>query len=834
MSSGVDGRNPKGAPTEREEKDHRIHSPILHPAPARANLQPNPSASPKSPRQFIFPYNGSSPVLQAHTNSHHPLEALRRLQHPPPMSTSSCSLSSPTLPANSTAQRSPRTPTPQSSSQGQRTPQTPETPSSPQLGALSSPPPSSPMAMVGGGRGQHTGAPHPHGVIVGGSPISSPSLSPSVHNMNCVSPHQRSHHPSASPSSLSEGGSSAAAGGGLMGSNLSQRKKSSSSSPQSPLSGGSPKPGPNFPKYKLDEILEQFKNSGSSSTNNHHLLLPTNPTLLTNQSSSSNPHALSSKPSKRIRSVTPGSGPPGFELNAVGPSGLTLGPFLNHLQSHQSRLPHPPSFPASSLLSAAAKAQLANQITQGQGSSVSSNPVSLPSSLELLKEAQQQPSSKVTISTLHNSHPSSSTASIRPPHPSFASASSILFPPTHSLAQSRASSLPHLPPTAERSASHRKRQRRSPTVLPQRDTQLLANGLPKTPPGDASSATAINLSSSTSFPSSSHSSSTSAVQNQNAVMLENHHPPLPGLMPRLPAPRQIAQLSRPPRQTEALDFTTYLTPTPLGLDPPTQPLSALLHLLSVQNAQAAASASNAASAQPGSVSSEGGGHTNKPSPRLSPSSPSPHSNLKHRQTRSPCPNTNPLPLVQPPLSPAPSSQFRSVQSPSHPQSDKSSPLQRLSPPAVLPNSELLNSSSSLPQHSSRTPSDKHQSTENRLPTTDSAFPALLQEASQQGTVAGSIPTSVEMSHPQGTVSVATSSSPKPLDLSNHVLALLAASSTVPQGEGSTSDRITDVEMSSQENPTAGKDIFLLVFCISIKILYKFPNAYLTSMISRAC
>lgn len=820
MSSGVDSRNPKRVLVEQEEKDHGIHSPKLHQVPARphTNLHPNPCASPKSSHQFIYPYNGSSPVLHTTTNSHHPLEALRRLHHPPPIPTSSCSLSSSTFPAYNSAQRSPHTPTPQNACQGRRTPKTPETPGSPRLGPLSSPPPSSPMTMVGGGRGAQTHAYHPHGVIVGGSPISpSPSLSPSVHNMNCVSPHQRSRHPSASPSSLSEGGgSTAAAGGGLMLSNFSQRRKSTSSSPHSPLSGGSPNPSPHLPKYKLEEILEQFKNSGNSSTNNHQLLIPTNPTLLTNQSSS-NPHALCLKPSKSTKSPTPSSGPLSFELNSAGPSSLPLGPFLNHHHSHQSRLPLPPSFPASSLLSAAAKAQLANQITQGQSSNVASNPVSLPSSLEVLKEAQQQPSSKVTTnSTLHNSHPSSSIASIRPSHPSLASASSILFPPSHSLAQSLASSLPHLPPTAERSASHRKRQRRSPTVLSVlRDTQQLANGLPKTPPGDAISATAINLSSSSaSFPSSSHSSSTSAVQNQNAVMLENHHHLLPGQTPRLPAPRQIAQLSRPLRQNEALDFTTHLTPTPLGLDPPTQPLSALLHLLSVQNAQA--SASNFASAQPGSASNEGGGHTNKQSPRQSPSSPARHSNVRHRQTQSPCPNsnTNPLPMVPHPLSPPPpSSQFRSVQSPSHPKSTKSSPLQRHSPSStVLPNSNLaLHNSNSPSQHTSPPPSDKYQLIENHIPIIDSVSQAPLREASPQGTVAreigsNSISTSVDLSNSQSSVSMAISSSPKPLDLSNHVLAILAASSTVPQGEGCSSDRITDV-MSSQENPTAGKDTF---------------------------
>ncbi|XP_068453527.1 methyl-CpG-binding domain protein 5/6 homolog sba [Clinocottus analis] len=807
ISSGVDSRNPKRILLDREEEDHSIYHPKLHPVPARthSNLHINPSVSPKSSHQFIYPYNGSSPVLHTGTNSHHPLDALRRLQHPSPLPASSCSSSTSPFPAYSTAQRSPRTPTPQ----GQRTPKTPETPGSPRLGPLSTPPPSSPMSMAGGGRGAQTHVHHPHGVIVGGSPLSpSPSLSPSVHNMNCVSPHQRSRHPSASPSPLSDqGGGSTAAGGGLMGSNLPQRRKSTSSSPHSPLPSGSPIPSPHFPKYKLEDILEQFKNSGNNSTNNHHLLLPTNLSLLTNQSST-NPSAPSSKPSKSTMSQIPSAAPPCFGLNSAETSCLPLGPFLNQHHSHQGKLSNPTSFPASSLLSAAAKAQLANQITQGQSSKVASN-LSLPSSLEVLKDGQQ--SSKVTNSTLHSSHSLSSKGSTRPPHPSLAAASTVLFPPSHSLAQSLASSLPHLPPVTERNASHRKRQRRSPTVLSMlRDTQQLTNGPQKTPPGDSVSATVMNLSSSSSsFPTSLHSSSTSALQNQNAVMLENHHHHLlPGQTPRLPVSRQMAHLSRPPRQTEALDFTTGLTPTPLGLDPPTQPLSALLHLLSVQNAQA--SASHSASAQPGSVSLEGGGHTNIQSPRRSPSSPASHSNARHSQTRSPCRtgNTNSLHSVLQPLSPPPtSSQFRLAQSPTRHQSTKSSPQLRHSTcSATLPNSSLaLHNSCSPSRHTFQ-----HQPTENHIPTMYSVSQEQLQETSPQDTVATEIGTksmnsSMDLSQSQGSVSTAISSSPKPLDLSNHVLALLAASSTAPQGEGSSSDRTTDVVMSSQGNPTAGSD-----------------------------
>uniref|UniRef100_A0A3Q4G3H8 Mucin-17-like n=1 Tax=Neolamprologus brichardi TaxID=32507 RepID=A0A3Q4G3H8_NEOBR len=613
-----------------------------------------------------------------------------------------------------TPQRSPRTPTPQSNSQSQRTPKTPETPVSPRLGPLSSPPPSSPVTLGGGGRGTQTHPHHPHVVIVGGS--TPPSLSPSVHNLS-MSPHQRSCHPSASPSSLSEqGGGLPAAGGTLMGNNLPQRRKSTSSSPHSPLSSGSPNPSPQLPKYKLEDILEQFKNSGNSSTNNHHLLNPNNPSLLTNQSSS-NPHGLSSKSSKTPTST---AGSQVFGLNSAGPSSLPLGPYLNHHHSHQGKLPHPASFPASSLLSAAAKAQLANQITQGQRSNVASNAVSLASSLEVLKEAQQQQASKVTNSTLHNT------------------ASTVFFPPSHSLVQSLASSSSHLPQSAERNTSYRKRQRRSPTVLSMlTDTKQLCNGLRKTPPEDAVSAT-------------------------NAIMLDNHHQLLSGQMPRFPAPRQTAQLSRPLRPNEALDFTTGPTPTatPLGLDPPTQPLSALLHLLSLQNAQATVSASSSALAQSGSVSVEGGGHTNKQSPKQSPSSPTHQSNVRDLPTRSPCrtDNTNSPPLSPQPLSPPPpSSQFTSAQSHLHRQSTKSTPLQKDSSCTVLPNSDFHNSSSPS-QQTPPSPFGKHQRTDNHIPSVDPASQSSLQVASPQGTSEFGDPKISTLTKPPATSPGLTSSS----------------------------------------------------------------------------
>lgn len=348
-NSAVDSRHPKRGHIDREE-DRSVYHPKHHPAPTRPHnsLHQNPCVSPKSPHHFIYPQNGSSPILQSTTNSHHPLDPIRRPHHGPPLPP--CSVPNQSFPMG---YRSPRTPTPHSTCSGQRTPKTPDTPTSPRLGPLSSPPPSSPKT-VGGVR-----------VSQIHHPQVSPLSSPLPHN--CVSPHQRSRHPSASPSSISEHGEAIG------------RRKSSSSSPHSPLPCGSP--NSLFPKYKLEDILEQFKNTGGA--NSHQLPFPVNPSILTNQSHQAMSQKLTNSPV-----------PTTYGLN----SNLHMPPLVIH--HGQKRLQHSSSFPASSLLSAAAKAQLTNQIPQGQASNVGSPSVSVASSLEFVKEAQH--TSKVTYSTLHN------------------------------------------------------------------------------------------------------------------------------------------------------------------------------------------------------------------------------------------------------------------------------------------------------------------------------------------------------------------------------------------------------------------------------------------------
>ncbi|KAM9785821.1 uncharacterized protein mbd6 [Neosynchiropus ocellatus] len=789
----VDSCNPKRTHIKGEEDGRgNCHSkPLPKPSRTQNNLYPNPVASPKSPQQFVYPYNGSSPGIHTETSSHHPLEALKRLQHPP-FSLPSSSSSSSSLPAYCFSQRSQRNPPPQNVNQCHRTSKTPEIPSSPRSRLHASPPP---LTTGSGGTGQPAPTHHPH--KIGGSPSSrSPSLSPSVHNIN-ASPHQRSRHPSSSPSPLSDqgGGSTPVmAGEGLLASNLRHRRKSASSSPQPPLSCSS-NPNSHFPKYKLEDVLEQFKNSGNISTSNH-LLISTN-TFLTNQSSA-NPHARTLKTLKSTVSPIPSTGLHSFVSNSAAACSSPLGPFQNH-HSNQSKPPLPASFPASSLLSAAAKAQLANQLNQVQGSNMANNQESVSTSTEELKETHQQQSAKVKNSTLLNSQLPSPVVHARAHHPSLASVSPVLFPTSQSMAPSLASSLPHLPFPVERSALHRKRHRRSPTTLTiTRNTQQLANGPRKTPPGGAVSSSVINLSSSASPPVA-HPSSTSDVLGQSTDMLENQSHP--GKTLGLANMRQTAHLPRH-RQNEALDFTTSHPTIPLGLDPPTQPLSALLHLLSVQNAQA--SASNSASALP-IPSSQEDGHTNKQSANSSPASANPPSKV-NSQTQSPRQpdDTTPQCLVAAQMS-SPVPEFRSVHPQAQCHSANISPQHRRSPASALqPYSNVVLDCSTPSLSMTQTFPETHQQTENHIPSIDPASQGHF--GSPVGNVVAGIcrssspQYSQQPSITQDCVSMTLSTSPKPLDLSNHVLALLAVTSAVPQEEGNTCGHVVDAEMSSQGDP----------------------------------
>ncbi|XP_045068353.1 proline-rich protein 36 isoform X1 [Coregonus clupeaformis] len=725
VTSGiVENRDPKRMRVDREEKECGTYTSKHHLVQSRpnTNLHPNSCGSPKNSPQLVYSYNGSSPLSHNSTNSYHSPEILRRL--PPPLN----------LPPNTSPfssygapQRSPRTPTPQNLSQGQRAPQTPEAPRSPHMGPLSPPPPSSPGTLGRGGQS------HQHGIIVG-SPLS-PSFSPSPSvSMNCPSPRQRSRHPSASSSHSEQG-----VGGVVLGSY--PPKRISSSSPHSPIPGGSP--NLHFSKYKLEDILEQFKNSGNSSTNNHIL----HPNSLSNQN---NPQILSlaletvGKPTKAPASAS------GMEISA-GPSGLPLGQFLNH-----QKQPHPASFPASSLLSAAAKAQLASQMTHNQSSN-SRSILSSALSLEVSRESQQ---SKVTNSTLHNSHPS-----IARPLPA---ASPLLPHPCAPLSQPLASSPLHISRTDR--TSHRKRQRRSPTVFSMlKESQMSGPRIPSN---------VLNLSSLHSQP-----SSTSA--SPYPAMLENHLQAL-----RLSV-RHSGTLAGPQKHPDgALDFTTIMAGQP---DPPTQPLSALLHLLSVQNAQAAG-------VQPGSGHGTGG---MRQSPRQSPS-PS-HLNIRPFPMQSPSHHSTTQGPSQP-LSPSQSKSRReNAQSPSRPHT-RTSPKQRLSPSMAPSNAQSAHYRSS-PSPTPHTPDRLWQAQNQPMDATTiqspmgQALPEVsesmeMESMSTLGPGLNSTPTS---NHSSSVTSYSSTTSPRPLDLSNHMLALLAASSTTPLGEGGL-DRTTGNNTAGVQEP----------------------------------
>uniref|UniRef100_A0A8C1EN27 Methyl-CpG binding domain protein 6 n=1 Tax=Cyprinus carpio carpio TaxID=630221 RepID=A0A8C1EN27_CYPCA len=232
-----------------------------------------------------------------------------------------------------------------------------------------------------------------------GASVKSPSpLSPS-HTLETFSPRQRSRH--SSTSSLSEHG----AQGSVF------------------IQGGKP----SSPCSRLEGILQHYKDCSTSANQSNHQM------------------------SQALSLVHPNAGDKRNGVSsaqAPGLLGLPLGQILNQKKSQQKGHINN-SFPASSLLSAAAKAQVANQKTQLNAANALT---ALP--LTGLDKEQQ---SKVLISTLNSSvHPTSARAQ---------SLTALLLPHSPSLS-------PASPAVAEKNL-RRKRQRRSPTVLNMfKDSQL--------------------------------------------------------------------------------------------------------------------------------------------------------------------------------------------------------------------------------------------------------------------------------------------------------------------------------------------------------------------------
>ncbi|XP_066519614.1 methyl-CpG-binding domain protein 6 [Hoplias malabaricus] len=391
--------------------------------------------------------------------------------------------------------------------------------------SLSSPPSSS-SSVIG-----RAGQTHLQGTIVKSPSPLSVSSSPSC-ALDSFSPHQRSRH--SSTSSLSEG-----APGSVL-SHTQGVKVSPSPLPSAQPSASSPKLPlpPASPRIRLEGILQQYKECGGINTNtNTNMNSIQYHNTLSNQSNlntSLNPQPAHSSPCDRKN----GSG---SSAPTQGLLGLPLGQILCHQKTQQQQQHINSSFPASSLLSAAAKAQLASQKSQNQAGAVETM-----TALPLLDKDQQ---SKVLISTLNSS----------------------LHTPTARTQSLTAFLLPHSPTLTMTSSTltekklHRKRQRRSPTVLSMlKESQM--NRTTGDPP--ASSLLVPSPSSSSSPPLISHSET------------HLHNTRLSGTPP--------VSSNNIMRQPEFEEGKKTVLANSIPLSSPSassQPLSALLQLLSMQSVQ---------------------------------------------------------------------------------------------------------------------------------------------------------------------------------------------------------------------------------------------------------
>ncbi|XDV35178.1 hypothetical protein PO909_005175 [Leuciscus waleckii] len=235
-----------------------------------------------------------------------------------------------------------------------------------------------------------------------GVSVKSPSpLSPS-RTLDTFSPHQRSRH--SSTSSLSDHGTPGCVFKPL-------KATMPCSSPKLPLA-------PSSPCSRLEGILQHYKDCSTSNANQSNHLSLVHPNVGDKR------NGLSSTQGQELL-------------------GVPLGQILNQ-QKIQQKSHINNSFPASSLLSAAAKAQLANQKTPSQ-LNASDALATLP-----LTSLDKEQHSKVLISTLNSSvHPTSARTQ---------SLTALLLPHSPSLS----------PASPAEKNLRRKRQRHSPTVLSMR------------------------------------------------------------------------------------------------------------------------------------------------------------------------------------------------------------------------------------------------------------------------------------------------------------------------------------------------------------------------------
>ncbi|XP_028855285.1 methyl-CpG-binding domain protein 6 [Denticeps clupeoides] len=496
-----------GMSVVREDGSHCTYS-----VQPRLSAQPKPSGNFPLPAPPTLLHNGSLP----HSNSILPPDPTLVSRHTAPLSPGCSTI------GYGKPQWYPRPATPQSIIQ--RPPHTPGSPSAskPQIypldASLSSP-------VVTARVGQHH---QQGGRVTSPSPL---SLCPSPsRTFDSTSPHQRSRHSSAS-STLSEQGV-----GYPMGPKQSPLPSSTPClSPKVPLP-------PVSPRSRLEGMLQHFKDCSNSGSGNTNSTAPQFHNAQSNQSNFQVPQNLAPFPCDRK------NGPVGSPGGTGGFLGVPLGPLPNQPKTQQ----HVTSFPASSLLSAAAKAQMANQKMQASGGTPDTGGVP-PTGAD--KELKQP---KVLISTLNSS--------LNPPSARPLPVINFLLPyssPSHT--QTSSSTLP-VSLTTEK-MSRRKRQRRSPTVLSMlKESQL--NSL------SCSSSTSTSPSSSPRTP-------------LLSPQPESHQPNQRCTSSLQPQPS-------PPKQADTEEPKRSLP------HPPSQPLSALLQLLSMQNAQASAQAP-AGSAPPLSI-----------------------------------------------------------------------------------------------------------------------------------------------------------------------------------------------------------------------------------------
>lgn len=367
------------------------------------------------------------------------------------------------------------------------------------------------------------GQPHLQGTLVNSSSLLTLCSSPS-RAQDSFSPHQRSRH--SSTSSLSEGTPGSMLTQGIKPSPPTLPPTQTCSSPKLSVPSASP-------RSRLEGILQHYKDCSTTNPNSaqqHHTFSSKNKLHTLQNSQPAQNNSCDKRNGSVIGSTT-------------GLMGLPLGQIMSQQKSQQHISS---SFPASSLLSAAAKAQVASQNNQSQSRATDIGALPVPN---LGKEQQ----SKVLISTLNSS--------LNTPTAPTQSLTAFLLP--HS---------PSLPVTNHAQSDktlRRKRQRRSPTVL-----SMLKESHINRPMGDLVAPSHVVPSSSSS--SSSPPPVTHSENNLQPARLSGSNPS-PASMPN----NVLRQMELEEGKRMAISNSHHLSSPPAS----SQPLSALLQLLSMQSTQ---------------------------------------------------------------------------------------------------------------------------------------------------------------------------------------------------------------------------------------------------------